>query len=133
MIDKALKGTIENQSVPSRLSITIDGNLEFVTLSVQLYSYVDTRVNSFMCPKFFFNKSDNKVRFLRWNKCNFVFFIFWFFAFWFYRGKQVHKGEKMFLVIFDTCDIIYDRFISLLPPIVLDNLFGQCNLCMEGH
>jgi len=29
-----------------------------------------------------------------------------------------------FLVIFDTCDVVYNWFISLLPPIVLDNLFG---------
>ena len=26
-----------------------------------------------------------------------------------------------FLVIFDTCDVVYSLFISLLPPIVLDN------------
>ena len=30
----------------------------------------------------------------------------------------------VFLVIFDTCDVVYNLFISLLPPIVLDNLFG---------
>ena len=28
------------------------------------------------------------------------------------------------LVIFDTCDVMYDWSISLLPPIVLDNLFA---------
>ena len=34
-------------------------------------------------------------------------------------------GENVvFLVIFDTCDVVYDWSISLLPPIVLDNLFG---------
>ena len=27
------------------------------------------------------------------------------------------------LFIFDTCDVLYDWSISLLPPIVLDNLF----------
>ena len=26
-------------------------------------------------------------------------------------------------VIFDTCDVMYNRSISLLPPIVLDKLF----------
>ena len=26
-------------------------------------------------------------------------------------------------VLFDTCDVVYNLFISLLPPIVLDNLF----------
>ena len=29
----------------------------------------------------------------------------------------------VFLVIFDTCDVVYNWSISLLPPIVLDNLF----------
>ena len=29
-----------------------------------------------------------------------------------------------FLLIFDTSDAIFNWFISLLPPIVLDNLFG---------
>ena len=33
-------------------------------------------------------------------------------------------GENVFfLVIFDTCDVMYNWSISLLPPIVLDNLF----------
>ena len=33
-------------------------------------------------------------------------------------------GENVvFLVIFDTCDVVYNLSISLLPPIVLDNLF----------
>ena len=33
-------------------------------------------------------------------------------------------GENVvFLVIFDTCDVINNWFISLLPLIVLDNLF----------
>ena len=31
-------------------------------------------------------------------------------------------------VIFDTCDVVYNWFISLLPPIVLDNLFGTVSL-----
>ena len=29
----------------------------------------------------------------------------------------------VFLVIFDTCDVMYNWSISLLPPSVLDNLF----------
>ena len=31
----------------------------------------------------------------------------------------------VFLVIFDTCDVMYNWSISLLPPIVLDNLFAE--------
>ena len=35
-------------------------------------------------------------------------------------------GEKCgFQVIFDTCCVVYNWSISLLPPIVLDNLFGK--------
>ena len=30
----------------------------------------------------------------------------------------------MFLVKFDTCDVMFNWSISLLPPILLDNLFG---------
>ena len=29
----------------------------------------------------------------------------------------------VFLVIFDTCDVVYSQSISLLPPIVLDTLY----------
>ena len=31
-------------------------------------------------------------------------------------------------VIFDTYDVIFNWSISLLPPIVLDNLFGKANV-----
>ena len=31
----------------------------------------------------------------------------------------------VFLAIYDTCDVVYNWSISLLPPIVLDNLFAQ--------
>ena len=34
------------------------------------------------------------------------------------------EENLVFLVIFDSCDIIYDWSISQWPPIVLDNLFG---------
>ena len=34
------------------------------------------------------------------------------------------KFYVFFSVIFDTCDVVYNLFISLLPLIVLDNLFG---------
>ena len=37
----------------------------------------------------------------------------------------------VFLVIFDTCDVVYKWFISLLPPIVLDNLFDNLNIYVE--
>ena len=37
-------------------------------------------------------------------------------------------GENVvFLVIFDSCDVMYNYSISLLPSILLDNLFGYSN------
>ena len=42
-------------------------------------------------------------------------------------GKNV-----VFLVIFDTCDVTYNWFISLLPPIVLENPFDyQYHACLK--
>ena len=35
-----------------------------------------------------------------------------------------------FPVIFDTCDVVYNWSISLLPPIVLDNLFVTTDLLL---
>ena len=35
-----------------------------------------------------------------------------------------NERNLVFLVIFDTCDVMHNWSISLLPPIVLDNLFG---------
>ena len=32
-------------------------------------------------------------------------------------------GKHVFLVMFDTCDVVYERLNSLLPLIALDNLF----------
>ena len=34
------------------------------------------------------------------------------------------EEKVLFLVLFETCDDMYNLPISLLPPIVLDNLFG---------
>ena len=36
--------------------------------------------------------------------------------------SQLMGENVVFLVIFDTCDVMYNLSISLLPPIVLDNL-----------
>ena len=41
-------------------------------------------------------------------------------------GKNV-----VFLVIFDTCDVIYNWYISLLPPVELDNLFGHYTVTLK--
>ncbi len=38
--------------------------------------------------------------------------------------------NSVFLVIFDTCDVVYNWYISLLPPI--DNLFGNLGIITSG-
>ena len=40
------------------------------------------------------------------------------------KNMSTNMGENIvFLLIFGTCDVVYNWFISLLPHIVLDNLF----------
>ena len=41
---------------------------------------------------------------------------------------STNASKFVFLVIFDTCDVVYNWSISLLLPIVLDNLFD-----IDGH
>ena len=41
-----------------------------------------------------------------------------------YENMSTNVRKFVFFVIFDTCDVVYNWFISLLPPIVLDNLFA---------
>ena len=43
-------------------------------------------------------------------------------------------GENVvFHVIFDSCDVMYSRSISLLPPIVLANLFSFSPYTIENN
>ena len=37
---------------------------------------------------------------------------------------QLMWENFVFLVIFDTCDVVYNWSISMLPPIVIYNLFA---------
>ena len=56
-----------------------------------------------------------------------MFFIFCFYTFFYFILENMSTNVRnfRFLVIFDTCDVVYIWSISLLPPIVLDNLFGS--------
>ena len=55
-----------------------------------------------------------------------LFFIFCFYTFYLILEKSQLMGENVvFLVIFDTCDVMYSWSISLLPPIVPDNLLDR--------
>ena len=73
------------------------------------------------------NKRDNfrkNLLFLYSEICVLYFLILHFFiSSW--KTCQLMFENFFFLVIFDTCDVAYNWFISLLPPILLDNLFGK--------
>ena len=109
-------------------SSTIDGNVEFV---YSQYSCILTsKVSpSFLCPA----KLLKIVIILEWSAYLtvkyvqlYVLFIFCFYLhFFIYSWKtcQLMWEIFIFLVIFDTCDVVYNGSISLLPPVVLDNLF----------
>ena len=49
--------------------------------------------------------------------CFFSFCFYIFIKSW--KTSQLMWENFVFLVIFDTCDVVYNWFISLLPPIVL--------------
>jgi len=40
-----------------------------------------------------------------------------------WKTLKIILEHFVFLVIFETCDVVYNSPISLLPPIVLDDLF----------
>ena len=90
-----------------------------------LYSVV-TSVNSVFVSDKIINNSDNfriKVLFLRKISAILCFF---YFLFLFNLRKHVNQSETIsfsLLYLINTCDV-YNLFISLLPAIVLDNLFA---------
>ena len=87
---------------------TIDANVEFADSQ---YSYV-TSINLV----FVSDKIVKEVKF-------YVLFIFCLYTFYLILENISTNVKKfLFFVLFDTCDVVYDWFISLLPPIVLNNL-----------
>ena len=55
--------------------------------------------------------------------CSFFLFLHFFISSW--KTCQLMWETFVFLVIFDTCDVMYVWSISLFPPIVFDNLYGS--------
>ena len=92
-------------------SSTIDDNVEYV-LSVQLHSYVIS-VNLVFVSDKIIDKSDFKIKCLSFSYIN-----------------ALMSEHFVFLVIFDTCDVVNDLSISLLPPIALEYIW--CNLDIWG-
>ena len=43
------------------------------------------------------------------------------------ENMSTNVKNFVFVVIFDTCDVVYNWSISLLPPIVQEILFGHLN------
>ena len=58
-------------------------------------------------------------------------YVFFIFTFYLILENMSTNGKKVvFLVIFDTCDVMYNWSVSLLPPIVIDNLFAWHMFCI---
>ena len=106
-------------------SSTIDGNIVFVQCTL-------SSVNSV-----FVTNSDNfRIMCLSYCKINAILFSV-FTLFYLILENMSTNVRKFRFVIFDTCDVVYNWSISLLPPIVLDNLFDldeciQVNLTIVG-
>ena len=64
----------------------------------------------------------------------FLYILFLHILFNLEKKRQQIWENLVFLVIFDTCVVLYNWSISLLPPIVLDNLFvyivKSCAICI---
>ena len=134
-------------AVSNRLLSTIDSNVVFVhsqyscifTLSVQLYFYtLSTAVflHHYCQLSIVSNKiiSDNfRTKSVSYSEKGAILSVIYFPRFTLFylilkKTCQIIWKYFVFLVIFDTCDVVYNWSFSLLPPIVLDNLFGQFRL-----
>ena len=94
------------------------------TLSVQLYSYAS--VNSVFVSNKIINNNDNfRIKCLSYSEISALYFLFLHFFVESWKTCQLLWENLVFFVIFDTFDVMYHWSISLLPPIVLDNLFDQ--------
>jgi len=90
------------------------------TLSVQLYSDI-TSVNLVFVSDKIINNSDNfGIKWLFYGKIFSVFTLFYLIL----ENMSTNVRKFLFPCLFDTCDVEYNLSISLLPPIVLDNLFA---------
>jgi len=103
-------------------SSTIDGNIEFV----QLYSYVRSVISVFASAKIINYSKNFRIKCLSYSKIIAILCVLYFLFYIFYLNLEnmlTKVRNFVFLVIFDTCDVMYHLPVSLLPPIVLDNLF----------
>ena len=101
--------------------------MKFV-LSVQVYSDATSANSVFVSDKIINNSDNFRIKYLSYNKKVhfYVFFSFCPSTFLFklnWKTFQLISEHFVSLDIFDTCDVVYNSPISLLPPIVLDDLF----------
>ena len=85
------------------------------------------------CIKFIFNLAIYHVRILISDDVFSLVSVFPLFYLKSWKTCQLMCENFVFLVIFDTFEVVYDWSISLLPPIILDNLFGQNIQCSESR
>ena len=100
---------------------TIDGNEEFV--HSQLYSYVTSVVNLVFVSDKIINNSDNFG--IQSFSCGIIsailcsLFSVFKLLYLIFGNISTNIGNFVFLVIFDICAVVYNWFISLLPPLNL--------------
>ena len=90
------------------------------TLSVQLYSYLTSVTSVFVSDKIVNNGDYFRIKCLFYSKCNFMCSLFSVFIFFYTILEKCQNF--IFLVIFDTCDVVYYWSISLLPPKRINNI-----------
>ena len=98
-------------------------------LSVQLYSDVTSVNLVFVSDKIIKNSDNFKIKCLSYSKkfnfmCSLVSVFLLFYLI--YENMSTNVRQFRFLVIFDTCDVMYNWFISLLYLIIynLGNLYS---------
>ena len=111
-------------------SSTIDCNVEFV--HSQNSSILTSQVSSFcvLVSDTIINTSDNfRIKCFSYSEISAILCVLYFLIVHFFISSwktcQLMFENFFFLVVFDTCDVAYNWSISLLPPIVLDNLFDR--------
>ena len=99
------------------------------TLSVQLHSDVTSANSVFVSDKIDNNSDNFRMKCLSYIKISVIlcvlYFLFLNFFYLILENMSTNVRKLVFLDIFNTCDVVYNWSISLLPPIVLDNLFGD--------
>ena len=100
-----------------------------------VYSYVTSVCLIFVSDNIINNSDNFRIKCLSYSKfkCNFMCSLVSVFTLFIQSWKtcQLMWKNFVFLVIFDTCDAVYNWSSALLPPILLDNLFVLRNVILS--